>query len=275
MSVWQVDFFRRPVRSESGEPLWELLACDRTLTVQLQAWCPQSQANSDWLVAQFQAADASLPKLFQVFRPESLSLIETAGKKLGVAVEPTRRTLALKHWLLKRAQEYRVLPGATADAYQPLAVPRPAPVPVPEQLWGDRWQFAALSAGDLERFAARPLRVCWLPEMLLPVRLGLASTQSIPGIVIEAGRQSLQLSRWLESVRPVAVNYIPGAPDGLILEAGLADRWVLATFEDAEVQAAARTYHQRQEAAKGLHFLLVQPDDSGQTYTGLWLLQPA
>ncbi len=47
----------------------------------------------------------------------------------------------------------------------------------------------------------------------------------------------------------------------LILEASLADRWILATFADEKVSAA------------GLYFLLVQPDDSGMTYTGLWLLQ--
>ena len=84
----------------------------------------------------------------------------------------------------------------------------------------------------------------------------------------------MQLARWLENVRPVAINYSPGAPDGLILEAGLVDRWVMVTFEDKEVAAAGRTFQQRQRLSKGLHFLLVQPDDSGMTFTGVWLLQP-
>ncbi|MEN8447216.1 MAG: Tab2 family RNA-binding protein, partial [Cyanobacteria bacterium J06555_13] len=51
------------------------------------------------------------------------------------------------------------------------------------------------------------------------------------------------------------------------------DRWILTTFEDDDVAAAARTFTERKIAAKGLHFLLVRPDDSGMTYTGLWLLQ--
>ncbi|MGC9503958.1 Tab2/Atab2 family RNA-binding protein [Baaleninema sp.] len=275
MTVWQIDFFRRPVRDESGETLWELLACDRSLSFQFQAWCPQSQANSDWIATQLQQVAVSLPQQLQVFRPESLSLIETAGKKLGVPVEATRRVEPLKRWLLRRAEEYRQHPGYTAEVYDPLAVPRPAPVPVPEELWGDRWRFASLPAGDLEGIASRPMRFREFPELLHPVKLGVASTQSVPGVIIDGGRQSLQLARWLDSVRPVAINYIPGAPDGLILEAGLSDRWVLATFEDAEVQAAARTYHQRQQEAKGLHFLLVRPDESGMTQTGFWLLYPA
>jgi hypothetical protein len=84
----------------------------------------------------------------------------------------------------------------------------------------------------------------------------------------------MQLARWFQSVRPVALNYIPGPPDGLILEAGLVDRWVVATFEDPEVAQAARRYQQRKQHSQGLHFLLVQPDNSGMTYTGFWLLKP-
>ena len=83
----------------------------------------------------------------------------------------------------------------------------------------------------------------------------------------------MQLARWLENVQPVALNYIAGTPDGLILESGLVDRWVVATFEDKEVAAAAQTYEQRKQLSGGLHFLLVQPDESGMTYTGFWLLQ--
>ncbi|MEO0397677.1 MAG: Tab2 family RNA-binding protein, partial [Cyanobacteria bacterium P01_A01_bin.137] len=81
------------------------------------------------------------------------------------------------------------------------------------------------------------------------------------------------LAQWLDSVRPVFAQSLPGSPDGLILEAGLADRWVLATFDDADVRGAAQAFEQRKQVAKGLHFLLIRPDDSGMTYTGLWLLQ--
>ena len=275
MSVWQLDFFRRPLLNEEGEVLWELLGCDRGFEFHFERWCPQSQANSDWIVAQLQSLDRPLPDSLATFRPESLSLITEAAKKLGIQALATRRTETLKRWLLQRAELYQQLPGYTADAYQPLAVPRPAPVPVSEQLWGDRWRFATLPVAELDSFAAHPMRVRSLPRELHPLELGLASTASLPGLVIDGGRQSLQLAQWLETVTPVAVNYIPGAPDGLILEAGLAERWVLATFDDSEVQAAARLYHQRQQEAKGLHFLIIQPDDSGRTYTGLWLLQPA
>ena len=50
-------------------------------------------------------------------------------------------------------------------------------------------------------------------------------------------------------------------------------RWVLTTFDDSDVSGAAKAFEQRKVAAKGLHFLLIRPDDSGMTYSGLWLLQ--
>ncbi|MBW3584346.1 MAG: Tab2/Atab2 family RNA-binding protein, partial [Cyanobacteria bacterium 0813] len=149
----------------------------------------------------------------------------------------------------------------------------PPPAPLPENLWGDGWRFASLPAGDIEEaFQGRPLPILEMPELLLPLNLGLASTVPVPGVVIDGGRQSMRLARWLQDAKPFALNYIAGEPDGLILETGLVDRWVVATFEDSEVKAAAQIYQQRKQLSQGLHFLLVQPDDSGMTYTGFWLL---
>ena len=274
MRIWQADFYRRPLRDETGKPLWELLICDSAQTFQFSALCRQSEANSNWLAVQFQQAQTQkLPDTIQVFRPQSLSLIEAAGKVLGVKVEATRRTATLKTLLQQRAQEYSSLPNYTNEAYRAIDLETPPPIPLPENLWGDRWRFASLRAGDiLEAIQGRPIPILEMPELLLPLNLGLASTIPIPGVVIDGGRQSMRLARWLQEAKPFALNYIAGAPDGLILEAGLADRWVVATFEDSEVKAAAETYQQRKQLSKGLHFLLVQPDDSGMTYTGFWLL---
>jgi hypothetical protein len=85
----------------------------------------------------------------------------------------------------------------------------------------------------------------------------------------------MQLARWLQGAVPVAIDYRGGEFGGLVLEAGLNDRTILATFDDREAIAAARRFEQRKQAAGGLHFLLVQPDDTGRTYSGFWLLQAA
>jgi hypothetical protein len=275
MGVWQADFYRRPLRNAAGQVLWELLICDATRRFTYEAFCPQSQANASWLVSQLrQAAGENLPDVIQVFRPQSLSLIEAAAQQLGIAVEATRHTTALKQWLQERALQYSKHEGYTGEAYNPIALDKPPPLPLSENLWGDRWRFASLPAGNIEEaFVERPMPILEMPESLLPLKLGLASSVAVPGVVIDGGRKSMQLARWLEDAQPVSLNYIAGAPDGLVLDAGLVDRWVVATFEDKEVAAAARTYEQRKQLSQGLHFLLVQPDDSGMTYTGFWLLR--
>ncbi|MGC1394421.1 MAG: Tab2/Atab2 family RNA-binding protein [Coleofasciculaceae cyanobacterium] len=276
MNVWQVDFYRRPLQDANGQTLWELLICDATRHFTYNGLCPQSSVNSNWLVSQLQiaASTVGLPTQLQVFRPQSLSLLTTAAQQLNIPVEATRHTPALKQWLQERASQYHLQDNYSGQAYNPLALDKPPPTPLPEKLWGEQWRFATLAAGNLEEaFAGRPIPCLQMPQFLLPLELGLAATLPVPGVVIDGGRQSMQLARWLQNVNPVALNYIAGAPDGLILDAGLAERWVVATFEDQEVTAAAQMYEQRKLASQGLHFLLVQPDNSGMTYTGFWLLR--
>lgn len=273
--IWQVDFYRRPLQDEDSNALWELLVCDSNHTFVTQAFCSQPKVNSAWLTEQLQQfADAhSLPDRILVFRPQAVSLLQAACQPLGVQVEPTRRTPALKQALRERVKDYRAMPNYTHEPYDPIELERPAPVPLPKSLWGENWRFAAITAQDLMPVANRPIPILDIPDFLLPIHQQVPSTTMLAGVVIEGGRQSMHIARWIQEARPVALHYIPGEPDGLILETGLVERWVLNTFTDPEVKAAAQTFQTRQQQANGLHFLLVQPDDSGVTYSGFWLLQ--
>ncbi|MBE9168316.1 Tab2/Atab2 family RNA-binding protein [Pleurocapsales cyanobacterium LEGE 06147] len=273
MKKWQLDFHKLPLIDKQPN-IWELLICEDRGSIIYEARCPQSQANSDWLVTQLrQAIGENRPDIIQIFRPQILGLLTIAAKKLGIEVEATRRTHALKKELKKRASNYT----STTPNYNPVALEKPPPQALPENLWGEQWNFASIGAGDLvEMFGDRPIPVKDMPESLLPLNLGIASTTFIPGVVIYGGRNSLQLVRWLEKEKPVFLNYIPtevGQSGGLILETGLVARWIVATFEDREVAQAAQNYEQRKQASQGLHFLLVQPDNSGMTHTGFWLLK--
>lgn len=277
MKIWQIDLYRRPLQDEAGTPLWEWVACDPQEGLIGQAFCPQSQVTAAWIGTQLQkTAEASggLPDQVQIFRPQAVSLLQAGCQPLGISVEPTRHTPALKRHLRQAAAEFSTFPNYTGQPYDPVGLEKPPPLPLPENLWGRRWQFAALAAMDLvPAFQDRAIPILNMPESRFPLRLNLASTLPIPGVVIEAGRRSMPLARWLQQVQPYALHSIPGDPDGLILEAGLVDRWVLTTFADQEVIQSARTFRERQAAAQGLHFLLVQPDDSGMTYSGFWLLR--
>ncbi|MGK7878247.1 MAG: Tab2/Atab2 family RNA-binding protein [Xenococcaceae cyanobacterium] len=276
MKIWQADFYKRPLKDEQGQTLWELLICESSHSFIYDAKCPQSQANNHWLVSQLQeAAKGQLPDLIQVFRPQSLGLLAAAGEKLGIKVEATRRTAALKEELQKRASQYTSI----GEGYNPVKLEKPPPQTLPENIWGEVWRFATLPAGEiLDSFGDRPIPILDMPKFLFPINLGIPSTVAVPGVVIYGGRKSMQLARWLQEAKPVALNYIPtevSESGGLVLEAGLVDRWIVATFEDTEVAKAAQAYEQRKLASQGLHFLLVQPDDSGMTYSGFWLLDKA
>ncbi|MEM6597119.1 MAG: Tab2 family RNA-binding protein [Cyanobacteria bacterium P01_C01_bin.69] len=273
---WQLDFYRRPLQDANGNPLWELLICGADMAFTYGEFCSQPEASAPWVCQQLQKAHdhaGGWPPHIEVFRPQSISLAEVACRDLPVAVKPRRDTLALKQWLKQRAAWYPTLSNYVGEPYEPIALDRPTPTPIADYLMGDSWQFAAVSPADLQRLQQEPIPIQSVPGELSPVGLGLPSTIPIPGIIIDGGRQSMRLAQWLQSANPVMLQYIAGAPDGVLLEAGLADRWILTTFTDDEVAAAARTFTERKLAAEGLHFLLIRPDDSGMTYTALWLLQ--
>jgi hypothetical protein len=271
MKIWQVDFYHFPSPKSNDSKKWKLVICDRDTTFTYNAECDSSQANVQWLEQQLiSAAQDQLPSKLQIFRPQALNLLALAAEKLKIPVEATRHTEKLKNEL--KRQDKLINPN-----YNPLAIDKPPPQPLPENIWGDQWQIAHISAGDIiNLFSDRPMPIKHIPEDFLPINLGIASTIPLPGIVVYGGKKSMILARWLAEKQPVFLNYIPtevGRSGGFILETGLADRWVFNTFESPQAASVAQDYEQKKQASQGLHFLLIQPDDSGMTYTGFWLLK--
>ena len=87
-----------------------------------------------------------------------------------------------------------------ADLKQPEFKP---PVPMPEDLWGDRWQFASLPAGELwDSLSGRLTPIQSLPPESNPLNLGLASDLFIPGVIITGGRKALTIARLYAEVFP-------------------------------------------------------------------------
>ena len=276
MNIWQADFYHFP--SSSQDKQWELVICKSNSVASdnheeqiiYAAQCSSADANADWLEKQILlAADGRLPETIQIFRPQSLGLIAIAESKLGIKVEATRNTDVLKQVLTQRHKNN--------PNYNPLALDKPPPQALPESIWGDRWQIANIAAGQIvDLFGDRPIPIRNLPESLMPINLGISSDIPIPGIIVYGGRKSMQLARWIDRQVPAFVDYIPtevGQSGGFILETGLVDRWIFNTFESAQAAEIAKAYEQKKLASKGLHFLLIQPDDSGMTTTAFWLLR--
>ena len=270
--TWQVDFYRCPLVDGSGHRLWALVACSSDSQFEKVAFCPQPLADSEWIADRLQQwfVGAIPPATLHVFRPQCLASIQQAGQKLGIPVIPTRRTAALKQRLQVQARLYPQLEGYLNEPYDPFAIDPPPPATIPEEFQGERWQFAALSRLDFIALAERsiPIKDC----SLLAGLIGVSPDLSIPGAIFYGDRRSLSLVQWLQTVEPVSLNFVSGDPHGVILEAGLSDRWVMATFTDLTVVEAAAKFERRKSATHGFHFLMVMPDDSGTTVTGLWLL---
>ncbi|HAC62636.1 MAG TPA: hypothetical protein DCF68_03630 [Cyanothece sp. UBA12306] len=269
MNIWQADFYKYPLENQQNNEQWQLIICDQKGQIIYQVFCQQKSANSSWLITKLEPIiQQEKPHIIQVFRPQSLNLLTLVANQLGVKVQATRRTPQLKSILKQQVSE---------SYYNFLKIDQPPPQAVPENLWGEKWQFVTFKGGDIiEFFKDRPIPIKDIPELLFPFKLGLASTTEIPGIIIYGSRTSMYLARWLGEIKPVSLNYIPtkiNESGGLILEAGLVDRWILATFEDSEMAQAAQRYETQKQSSNGLHFLVVQPDDSGVTYSGFWLLR--
>lgn len=268
MKIWQVDFNRLPDMQTNSSRQWELTICE--LDRVYAARCESSQANPQWLATQFTiVARDELPKKIQVFRPQAWGLVTLAAENLGIAVEATRHTETLKIALSQRAK--------TTPNYNPLALEKPPPQPLPENIRGDELNFASIAAGEIVNlFSDRPIPVLDVPETFLPLNLGVASDVLLPGIVVYGGRNSMILAGWLKGQNPVSLNYVAtevGKSGGLLLETGLVDRWIFNTFAGEKIVRVAEDYQQKKRESKGLHFLLIQPDNSGMTYTGFWLLK--
>ncbi len=153
------------------------------------------------------------------------------------------------------------------------AVPQPVPQPMPEELWGDRWQFVRLTAEDLEfRLLERSIPLREVSSSGLPSEQAITANTLISGVVMEAGKQAMRLARWVAAQQPLNLEAVNRELGALMLNTKR-DRWIMATYQDEAVKEAAENFEALKIENSGIHFLLIQPDDTGTTHSGLWILR--
>lgn len=260
--IWEVDFYTRPVVDEQGKKLWELLLCDPQGTQRWAQTCPPDQVNSQWL------RDALAPWVQQqgithlrAFRLPMLPMLNRACEGLQVTVLPSRRVVALAHWIQERWRTvYAQMPG-----FQPLAAPPPVavpttPQPLPEPLRGQRWTWAELLWGQICREGAT-----WADfgELLPTQYLTLPEDTVIPGVVIYSPR-AMALAAWMSGWE---LGGLQVEEQRLILTTGIDQRWVFAPQP-----AGASAFQTAQERAQGVHFLAVTTQPEAERLAGFWLM---
>jgi hypothetical protein len=274
MESWELDLYRSPIVGEDQKPLWELLVCTSEGQSLLNMSCPAAQVNADWLKTQLQnliEEREETPLEIRVFRSASFNLAEPACQALFTPLRKSLRTIALQRWIAHRRQEvYPSLEGYSApETAHPLQ--RPVPVAFPEELLPERWGFSALPAAELSL-----LRQVSIPYGDIP--FWKEDWQDWPAAAVIPGlfliREEVKpLARWLEEKGPVALSYVEAESSAILLETDTEERWILATFEDAEMKASARQFIERMEKFQGLHFVAIQPSEEAEAITGFWLLQ--
>ena len=103
MIIWQADFYKHLSQTNENDTTWNLIICDQNSSIIHEASCQQSEANSNWLIAELESLVKQYsPDVVKVFRPQCLSLFQLLGKALGIYIEATRRTPQLKQIPISR-----------------------------------------------------------------------------------------------------------------------------------------------------------------------------
>jgi hypothetical protein len=280
-TIWELDFYSRPLLDENKKKVWEVLVCETPTRIDTDPdclfryaeFCASTEVNSARLKAVLQEAIARAPKRpdrIRFFRQAMTNMITTACKDMGIPVQVSRRTLALNQWLQQRLEEvYPTMLGFQAGTNPTVSFAATPAQPLPDALLGQKWAFVSLEAGAFADMGE------WAIDFgeAFPLSLvGLSPDTRIPGLIIFSSR-SVPLSAWMSGLELAFLKADLDAPAQLLLETGISDRWILAPLNSDPLQAEAREFETAKQAAKGVHFLAVQASPEIEAFAGFWLLQ--
>ncbi|AFZ25060.1 Protein of unknown function (DUF1092) [Cylindrospermum stagnale PCC 7417] len=280
-SIWEVDFYSRPILDENQKKVWEVLVCETPSGIgtnidslfRYAQYCPSTQVNSGWLRTALQQAinkAGEAPIKVRFFRRQMNNMITKACEDVGVPALPSRRTLFLNQWLQQRMEEvYPQEPGYQGGANASVRLDRPLPQRLPDALEGKQWAFVTLEAQD---FADMPEWEIGFGEAF-PLELAKLSPEArIPGILIFSPR-ALPLAGWMSGLELAYLKFDTSLGERLILETGATESWIVANIRTPQLLVEAKGFESTKQAANGVHFIGVQSDAQAQSFAGFWLLQ--
>jgi hypothetical protein len=280
-TVWELDFYSRPVLDDNQKKLWEVLLCEgfsgsETMPDQLfrySKFLPSSEVNSISLKGAIEEAIAQSgvpPSRIRYFRYQMQNMILRACEEAGIPARPSRRTLALNEWLRDRNQTvYPAMEGYTNAPSPSVAAPPPSPQSLPDALLGQQWAFVSLEAAA---FADLPEWEIGFGETF-PLELAhLAPDTPIPGLLIFSPRANA-LAAWMSGLELAYWRVESGKTTQIILETGAADSWILAGLTKAEQVKEAQAFEAAKAQANQVHFIGIQDRPDSEAFAGFWLLQ--
>jgi hypothetical protein len=280
-SIWELDFYSRPLVDENQKKVWEVLVCespsdtstDIASLFRYAQYCPSTQVNSVWLRTAIEEAISKAgeaPKRIRFFRRQMNNMITKACKDLGIPAQPSRRTLAVNQWLQQRMEEvYPNEPGYQAVTNASVRMENPAPQRLPDILEGQQWAFVSLQATEFAQMHE------WDIDFgeAFPLEMVRVSPDTrIPGIVIFSPR-ALPLAAWMSGIELAWLKFDDLQGERLLLETGASESWIVSNIKNPKILAEAKGFEQAKQKANGVHFLSIQSDPQAESFAGFWLLQ--
>lgn len=285
-TVWELDFYSRPVLDEQGKKLWEVLICESSNSMERSPatlfkyaeYCPSTSVNSLWLREAIEKAIAesgTTPKKIRFFRRQMNNMIVKACEDVGINPVPSRRTYALNQWLAQRMVDvYPQTEGfdlkmanAASVQYPPLNA-----IPLPDAVKGDRgdkWTFVSLSAADFDDM--QDWEIAFQEAFALSL-LDIKAETAIPGLIIYSPRAT-PLAAWMSGLEMGYLQLEKSTRPQLRLETGLSDSWTLINLTNQEIVKQAEDFENAKQKANGVHFLAVQSSPNVESFAGFWLLK--
>jgi hypothetical protein len=268
-TIWELDFYSRPILDEREKKKWEVLICESPLNVGDKAeslfrysqFCPSTTVNSLWLAGAIKDAIASAPKppeKIRFFRRQMANMITKACEELDIPAASSRRTLALSLWLEERMQV--VNPSVQFVPETPIALP--------DALMGEKWAFVSLPIAAFDEMSEWDIG--FGEAFGLPMT-GLAPETQIPGLIIYSSRATA-LAGWMSGLELAFIKFDSSPPPKLVLDTGANDRWILANLRDAATEKEAKGFEAAKKQAKQVHFLAIQSNPKSESFAGFWLL---
>ncbi|BAY74021.1 hypothetical protein NIES25_04290 [Nostoc linckia NIES-25] len=280
-SIWEIDFYSRPILDANQKKVWEVLVCESPLDTNTKAdslfryaqYCPSTQVNSGWLRTALQEAISQAGKApikIRFFRRQMNNMITKACEDLGIPAQPSRRTLILNQWLQQRMEEvYPQEPGYQGGTNPSVRLEKPLPQRLPDALEGQQWVFVSLPAGDL---AEMPEWEISFGEAF-PLDLAQVSPETrIPGVLFFSPR-ALPLAGWMSGLELAFLKVDTSQETKLLLETGVTESWIVANIKKPQTLAEAKGFEEAKQKANGVHFLGVQSNPQAESFAGFWLLQ--
>jgi hypothetical protein len=284
-TIWELDFYSRPILDENNKKLWEVLICESPTDVEqtpeslfkYSQYCSSKTVNSIWLREAIEKAISEAPappQKIRFFRRQMNNMITKACEDAGIVPAPSRRTYFLERWLEERMKEvYPNESGYDSKAANSASVQYPVlnPIPLPDAVRGDRqdkWTFVSLEASALTEMKewdigfgeAFPLSI-----------VDLAPETKIPGLVIFSPRAT-PFAAWMSGLEMCWLQLETGVRSQLVLQTGVSDSWILINLTDSLI-TEAKNFEAAKKQARGVHFLAVQSSPKSESFAGFWLLK--